>query len=438
MRRIVQRGGRTGFVVSACVLAGLIVAVARAASGALDPSFGGDGKVQTDFGSPAIAEGVSSPRDKKLDVAGHSADGNFAVARYLVDGKPSTNFGGDGTVSTDFDGRIDAAYAITYAINAGKAVTVAVGSSHPVGDDEASDFALAQYAGNGALVKHFDHDGRLLTDFGDSDDEAYGVGIQKDGKIVVAGVTDEGTGKDFALARYKEQDGILDPRFGTGGKVVTDLGSNEDVGRAMAIREAGSKILVVGSTLAGGGGSNFALARYDQFGALDPNFGTGGIVITDFGGDDVAYSVVFQPNGQAVVAGESTVGGRLQYALARYTFSGALDPNFGTGGKVLTAFDGTTADSARGVGISKDGRIVAGGWSEKASPAGDVDFSLARYMTDGTLDPAHGTGGMVLTDFAGNSSDRAHAIHVRLDGVALAAGETSAPGGSFAVARYTK
>jgi uncharacterized delta-60 repeat protein len=100
-------------------------------------------------------------------------------------------------------------------------------------------------------------------------------------------------------------------------------------------------------------------------------------------------------------------------------------------GKVVTDFGGAE-DVARAVGVQPDGRIVAVGWSH-------VDLALARYNTDGTLDPTFGTGGRVLTDFFDvGSDDRAYAMALQPDGKVVAAG--SANGGSsvdsFGLARY--
>ena len=64
------------------------------------------------------------------------------------------------------------------------------------------DFALARYNSNGCLDTSFDTDGKVTTDFGSNGDQAYAVALQSDGKIVVAGVANNGINFDFALARY--------------------------------------------------------------------------------------------------------------------------------------------------------------------------------------------------------------------------------------------
>jgi len=73
---------------------------------------------------------------------------------------------------------------------------------------------------------------------------------------------------------------------------------------------------------------------------------------------------------------------------------GDLDPTFGTGGKVTTDFGGGT-DQAFAVALQPDGKIVAAGQANN-------DFALARYNPDGSLDNSFGTAGMVTTDFCGS------------------------------------
>src|SRR3954451_11310357 len=74
--------------------------------------------------------------------------------------------------------------------------------------------------------------------------------------------------------------------------------------------------------------------------------------------------------------------------------AGALDPTFGTGGKVLTDF-GSFSDNAGSVAVQAAGKIVVAGSAYGGASTGP-DFALARYNADGTLDSGFGTGGKVL------------------------------------------
>jgi uncharacterized delta-60 repeat protein len=171
-------------------------------------------------------------------------------------------------------------------------------------------------------------------------------------------------------------------------------------------------------------------------GDLDPTFGTGGKVTTDFGGNETAWGLAVQSDGKAVVAGTRfDPGPSDDFVLARYTVTGALDRTFDGDGKVTTDFGGRS-DGADDLAIQADGKIVAAG-SGFPAEVRPVDFALARYNQDGTLDRTFGAGGRVMTTFAENSLDSANAVVIQSDGKIVAAGTTrSGPRSEFAVARY--
>ena len=279
-------------------------------------------------------------------------------------------------------------------------------------------------AAPGDLDPTFGSGGKVTTDFG-GDDQAFALALQPDGKIVAAGSSTQ----NFALARYNA-DGSLDATFGSGGKVTTNFGLVLTLAHALALQPDG-KIVVAGES-----NVNFALARYNPDGSLDATFGTGGKVITDFGGIDRARALALQPDGKIVVAGESApFTGLSDFALARYNPDGSLDASFGTGGKVTTDFGGT-ADRADALALQPDGKIVLAGGSSSVSAS--VDFALARYNPDGSLDASFGTGGKVITDFG--NSDAAFALALQPDGKIIVAGVSTGvsvgPGRGFALARY--
>src|SRR6185503_8464165 len=211
--------------------------------------------------------------------------------------------------------------------------------------------------------------------------------------IVAAGWSSNGTNRDFALVRYTDS-GALDTSFGTGGIVTTPIGSSDESGNGVAVQSDG-KIVVAGVSSTG---SNqvIALVRYTDTGALDSDFGTGGKVTTALGGTfDLANSVVVQSDGKIVVAGDSLQGNSFDMALVRYTASGELDVDFGKGGMVTTAI-GSRDDTGQRVVVQGDRKIIVVG----ATWDGDIShIALVRYTASGALDPSFGTGGIVTTDF---------------------------------------
>ena len=216
-------------------------------------------------------------------------------------------------------------------------------------------------------------------------------------------------------------DGDLDPTFGHGGKVTTVFPGGSH-GTAVAI-QADGKIVAVGQAAGSTGTGEFAVARYLRNGALDASFGGDGIVTTPIrGGNDEARSVAIQDDGRIVVAG--TDGGE-RFAVARYRTDGALDASFGGDGIVRTNF-APGFDVAWDVAIQRDGKIVAVG----AAGFGQTGFRLARYRSDGSLDPTFGDGGKVMTRYHGAN---ARAVVLQPNGRILVAGYQ--PGG-LALARY--
>ncbi len=192
--------------------------------------------------------------------------------------------------------------------------------------------------------------------------------------------------------------GDLDLTFGTDGKVLTDFSGNGDAGTAVAL-QADGRIVVAGLARSGidEASADFALARYEADGTLDSSFGNAGRVITDFAANfDIASAVAIQADGKIVAAGRSQNDSGIDFALARYDSDGNLDPTFGTGGMVRTVFP-TGISRILAVAIQADQKIVAAG---RAIGPNVYDFALARYNVDGTLDPSFGSGGMVTTNFS--------------------------------------
>ncbi len=392
--------------------------------GTLDASFGDSGVITTRFGDKNdYAYSVAIQNDGKIVAAGYArvdSDEDFALARYTGDGTPDATFGNGGQVTTGLGSSDDHAYAVAIQGN-GKIVAAGWASG---------DFALTRYNHGGSLDATFGNGGRVTTDSGNRNNRAArAVTIQGDGKIVAAGYEESNDWNGFALARYNS-DGTLDDDFGNGGQVTTDFGNGYNYAYAVAIQSDG-KIVAAGYAFIWSD-FDFALARYNSDGSLDTTFGSGGQVSTDFGDWDYAYTVAIQSDGKIVVAGYAPVDGNNNFALARYNSDGTLDASFGSGGMVTTDF-GSENDRASAMAIQNDGKIVVAGF---AMVGGYSDFALARYNSDGALDTSFGSGGLVTTDF-GSGNDRASALAIQSDGKIVVAGNavvSDDPG--FALARY--
>src|SRR5262249_53048679 len=147
--------------------------------------------------------------------------------------------------------------------------------------------------------------GATTSDLGGTD-AALGLAVQSDGDIVVGGYGDKGVGDfDFAVARYRGDNGHADTSFNGTGNALTGLGSTLRLGGSIIVQSDG-RIVVAGSSFAAGT-KDFALARYDgSNGHLDVSFNGGGTVLTDFGGDDdVANALALDSSGRIIAAGSS-------------------------------------------------------------------------------------------------------------------------------------
>ena len=407
-------------------------------NGSLDTTFSDDGKLSFNFGSATrddIARAVAVQPDGRIVVAGEAdvlGFGNFdiVVARLNADGAFDTSFGSNGKVVTNLpNNRPD--FGRGLALQSDGKLLVAGYSNRPTTGD---DFVVVRYGLNGSLDTTFNGTGIVTTDIlTNREDRAAAIAVQPDGNIVVTGYTNDPSFKnDFAIARYSPN-GSLDSSLNGTGKVHTDLNLNsDDVGNAVTLQSDG-KILIAGDS-----SSDFGLARYNQNGSMDLSFGGGdGIVTTNFGTNaaDSGRAVTVQPGGKIIVAGRS----RTELAAARYTADGTLDTTFdgdgllvqNAGNNQLSPFGGY-----RGMTIQLDGKIVAvgDGWRDFSAN----DFVVSRLSSNGAFDFTFGGGdGITSTDFFGRY-DEATDVVIQADGKIVVTGRTVDSAGAYKVslARY--
>ena len=212
--------------------------------------------------------------------------------------------------------------------------------------------------------------------FGYPNQSALSVAVDSHHRPVAAGYSQFAKDTDVLLARFK-RNGDLDPSFGDGGKVTTDFGTDSDSANSVAI-DSGGRIVV------GGGGARFELARYEPDGTLDPSFGNDGKVTTDFGDRSRLNSIAIDAHNRIVAAGAAP---NHEFALARYKPNGRLDRSFSHNGKVTGPMRGNFS-GAGFVGIDSRRRIVA------VAAGGVHNYRLARYKPNGGLDRSFGKNGV--------------------------------------------
>jgi uncharacterized delta-60 repeat protein len=240
------------------------------------------------------------------------------------------------------------------------------------------------------------------------------VTLQSDGNIVVAGYSSSLGDNDFQIARYNSN-GNLDNSFGNSGIVNTSIDIS-DVPYSVVV-QADGKIIATGTSNSYG-----VLLRYNINGTLDNSFGNGGIVTNTVG---EIYSTAIQADGKIIGGGKAGS----QFLVVRYHTNGILDDGFGSGGMVLTSFEG--GDYLWSILLQADGKIVCSGSTNSK-------FALARYNSNGTLDPNFGTNGLVVTDIGPLDVEACTDIALQDDGKIVAAGfsETFMENSYFVLARY--
>lgn len=343
--------------------------------GTPDNTFGNNGKVMSDFnGDDDFATAIAvEPLTGRIVVGGYTFTGNgfdFSVACYHADGSPDNSFGNNGKVITSVG---TTSFCKAMAIQPdGKIV---LGGYAFNGNQ--NRFVLVRYNTNGSLDLTFNGTGTSFAAFAGNSATATSLTIQPgDGKLVLAGqMANSVTFRwEFAVARFN-MDGTLDNTFDTDGKVTTSIGTSDNYVNAIGLQPDG-KIVLAGHCGTTPSNNNFTLARYNDNGSLDAGFGTAGIVINGFasGTDNQVKAVALQPDGKIIAAGSLLIGNADQFALARFTAAGLPDNTFGTNGKVSTQLG--LNDGVEAIALQPDGKLVAAGLSFTGT---QFDMALARY-----------------------------------------------------------
>jgi uncharacterized delta-60 repeat protein len=284
------------------------------------------------------------------------------------------------------------------------------------------------YSQAGSLDTSFGTGGKVVTSINSGADKAYAVAIQTDGKIIVAGMTtNASTGKDFACLRYNT-DGTLDSTFGTAGIVTIDVQTGSDDVVYSTVIQSDGKILLAGYS-DDGSNKNAAIVRLNSTGTLDTTFGTSGKVLTDFitgRADEIKTIKIHSLTGNIVVGGTSSVTStNSQAVIARYTSSGLLDTTFNTTGKVLLANasgSGTYYYVIEDLSVKSNGKISAIGWINQQGLQWSANHYGCRLNSNGTMDTSFSTDGLIVTNGGFNGDDKSFSMILNSDDSILFSG----------------
>ena len=334
--------------------------------GTPDASFGTGGLVITPMTPPAEVYSMALQPDGKIVAAGTDWTNATVITRYEADGTLDATFGTGGVVVTTIGPGTGVTRKVLVQPD-GKIVVI--GEARIAGN---AMFALARFDADGSADGAFGTAGEVLTDLVASSDFALDGLLQPDGRIVASGQA-FGPGGGLKLVRY-ESDGTLDATFGIAG-----VASLPSFAFAPAVDLQSDGKLVVAGQFNDGSGYDFLLARFDANGVLDAGFGAAGIVITPVGSqDDYIFDVAVQPSGRIVAAGQIVTGfSTSSYGLVRYLADGTLDAGFGSGGITTTPFGPFISAMPDELLLQPDQRLVLVGSKTNFSPR---DFTHTRYF----------------------------------------------------------
>ena len=380
-----------------------------------DSTFGVNGYVLPAYSGGDQAHAVLvQPADQKIVVTGFQS-GNCYVARFLPNGQADATFGTAGRTTFKFgtgssygyalalqaDGKILVAGDASFS-NAGLARLTAAGALDPTFD---TDGKLTVPTLN---VPFFDSDARL------------GLAVQPADQHIVLGITtapDSAKNKVATIHRFMPN-GSPDLSFSGDGKAFIDFspGKNEVVS-SVSLQTDGKIVVGVFASIEGGNyGNHFAVGRLLTNGNLDNSFGNAGINIA---GKGVLLDLRIQPDGKIVAAGYNRYFAFFQeekdIALMRFLPSGALDPAFGTGGTVYTDYGWCHAN---GMALQPDGKIVVAGFLHPNNP---FNFLVGRYNANGSLDLTFRPDGFYSALFNGKDEEL-HKIAMQANGDMVAVG----------------
>lgn len=258
-----------------------------------------------------------------------------------------------------------------------------------------------------------------------------------------AGIYAIGFGYEFGirhqvLMRFT-QAGLPDPTFGSGGKILLQLGYYDAL-HALAVQPDG-KLVAVGQTQGTVSQKDFFIVRFLADGSLDNGFGNGGKnpIIASYG-NDAAYGVAVQPDGKLLVVGEANDGGQSHAVVLRLTSWGGIDYGFGTYGFARLYRSGVHL-YGRKVLQTVEGKIIVGSEGLQMTPS-QPGISIARLNQNGSIDTTFNAGaGSRFDIYAAGAAYYLGGMEMMPTGQIMAAGGVTITNSGIATiytARYTE
>jgi uncharacterized delta-60 repeat protein len=310
--------------------------------GTLDAGFGNGGLTLVTFpsgrkGKPgqyvnANFRDMAIQSDGKIVLVGNSDWAGWAIGRLNPNGSLDPTFGNGGRVTLESTGGWAFAVALQ-PVQMGTTTEdrILVGGSAVAGASQQGDedFAVMRFTPAGIIDSTFGPtgSGSVLTQFCTEQDRVSGLALDAVGNIVAGGFAKFNGTDNFAIARYSPN-GVLDTSFGDPssgtnqeGKTIVSLMAADSTGNDLLLQPDG-KVIVTGTAEEASLRYYFGLARFNADGTLDTTFGTGGVVVTDFGpGKSQGFKGAIQSDGKIVLVGTvDTNGTGYNFGVARYWY----------------------------------------------------------------------------------------------------------------------
>jgi uncharacterized delta-60 repeat protein len=362
-----------------------------AASGDLDPGFGGGSHGRVEFNLGFVTDVVAQPGGGIVTVGsavGAGTGSDAVAARFHADGTRDFRFG-----TVKLPGPTEANEAALAAVAQPDGKVVVVGTVTDGGNR--ADFGVWRLRPSGELDRSFSGDGFAQIGDPSTGDEAFGVALDGQGRIVVAGTRVVGADSDMAVVRLTKG-GARDNTFNNGESLLVVPHAGFDLASAVAVQSDGRIVLggfhqgLVGSVVV-----RISPGAASAAAVLDVGFDGDGIAdipgTTDSNGADVAVG----PHGKIFVLAEAPApggpAGSTDATVVRLTSTGAVDASFGAAngtGAHIDLNDGVGSADALTL-LPRGGVAVAGG-----TKISDPRAFVAKFRAGGAPDPAMGPGGV--------------------------------------------
>lgn len=411
------------------VLLMIVIGQVWAATGDRDRSFGNAGIVTAQFDtSNHVLKSIAVQTDGRIVAGGECSPSvanqrDFCIARFMPNGTPDTTFGSGGKITVNLGTNGDFLEKLLIQTD-GKILAIGYKDDGNLINPK-NEFMVIRYNADGTPDSSFGGgDGIVTTSFGNQRERALDAVLQPDGKLVVSGtgsLTGAPAGSTFGVARYNT-DGSLDTSFDSDGFVVVE-GLIFGLARSILLQPDG-KIVLAGD-YGNSGNNDYAFVRLQSNGQLDATFDGDGKLTFSMTGHDSMHSAALLPDGKVLAMGLSD-----RISLIRLNANGSFDTTFNGDGRLLSEVEGT--HTAGGLAIQPDGKFLISG---NILGNNSIPYLMtARYLNDGTPDPQYGTGGTRLDTAAHGDT-----VVMQKDGKILIGGSvytTQINSNIFFLARY--